>query len=138
MPSQQQIDDARQCGRDADVLMAEFLGVSEHAPDPHPPNNQDVIGPAAFADPMEEDAPENHPPSRAQLCREAASNCARKRQQCLEDQIAEGIALGLDEDEVMDMLNEGEECPEPAPRRCAANLSIWRGGKKNLGISIYI
>jgi hypothetical protein len=27
---------------------------------------------------------------------------------------------------VMDMLNEGEECPEPAPRRCAANLSIWR------------
>ena len=58
---------------------------------------------------MEADALENPPPSQAQLLQEADSNRDHERKQRLEDQIAEDSALGLDEDEVMDMINEGEE-----------------------------
>jgi hypothetical protein len=58
---------------------------------------------------MEADALENPPPSQAQLLQEADANRDHERKQRLEDQIAEDSTLGLDEDEVMDMINEGEE-----------------------------
>ena len=58
---------------------------------------------------MEADALENNPPSQAQLLQVADANCDHECKQHLEDQIAEDIALGLDEDEVMDMIKEGEE-----------------------------
>jgi hypothetical protein len=110
MPTEQQIEAARQRGRDADVLMAEFLGVQD----------QQHVAPSrlAFADdPMEVDPPAaNNPTSRSQLFHEAAANRAREYHQRVEDQIAEGAALGLNQQQVMDMLQEGgKEVPDLPP-----------------------